>query len=174
MLNNDDQLEFEADGYDDDEDTQKDRYLTFRLASEEYAVEIRYVTEIIGIQKITEVPDVDTFIKGVINLRGKIIPVVDVRLRFRLAPKEYGDRTCIVVVEMSDTTVGLIVDEVSEVLTIPEAQVSPPPKTTKGSQSRYIQGIGKVGEQVKIILNVSRLLNDEELEELHELHEMST
>jgi purine-binding chemotaxis protein CheW len=164
MLNN--ERDIDTDDLLDDEDTQKDRYLTFRLAEEEYAVEIRFVTEIIGIQRITEVPDVDAFIKGVINLRGKIIPVIDVRLRFHLQPKEYGDRTCIIVVDMNGTSVGLIVDEVSEVLLIPETNVSEPPKTTKGSQSRYIQGIGRVGENVKIILNINRLLSDEELEQI--------
>jgi purine-binding chemotaxis protein CheW len=164
VLNN--ERDIDNDDLLDDEDTQKDRYLTFRLAEEEYAVEIRFVTEIIGIQRITEVPDVDAFIKGVINLRGKIIPVIDVRLRFHLEPKVYGDRTCIIVVDMNGTSVGLIVDEVSEVLLIPEANVSEPPKTTKGSQSRYIQGIGRVGENVKIILHINRLLSDEELEQI--------
>jgi purine-binding chemotaxis protein CheW len=148
----------------EEEDTQKDKYLTFHLANEDYALEIKFVTEIIGVQKITEVPDMPDFVKGVINLRGKVIPVVDVRIRFRLEPIPYGDRTCIIVVDIDDTSIGLIVDEVSEVLNIPENQVDPPPQTSKGAKSRYIQGIGKVGEQVKIILNVQKLLNDDELE----------
>lgn len=158
----------QTDNFDDDieledEDTQKDRYLTFRLAPEEYGVEIRYVTEIVGIQKITDVPDTEEYIRGVINLRGKIIPVIDVRTRFHLEPKEYADRTCIIVVDVSGTNVGLIVDEVLEVVNIPEAQVSEPPRTSKGSQSKYIQGIGKIGESVKILLNIDRILNDEEM-----------
>jgi purine-binding chemotaxis protein CheW len=149
--------------YDDDEDTQKDMFLSFRLDSEEYAIEIRYVTEIVGIQKITEVPDTEEFIKGVINLRGKIIPVLDVRLRFRLAPRDYTDRTCTIVVDMNSVAIGLIVDEVSEVLNIPESEISEAPKTNKGTRSRFIQGIGKVGEDVKIILNIDSILNDAEL-----------
>ena len=153
----------------EDEDTQKDKFLTFHLASEDYAVEIKYVTEIIGIQKITEVPEMPVYVKGVINLRGKVIPVIDVRLRFKLPPKEYGDRTCIVVVDIVGNAIGLIVDEVSEVLNIPENQVDPPPKTGKGSQSRYIQGIGKIGDTVKIVLNVEKLLNDSEIEEIKEI-----
>lgn len=168
MLNRDDRYEAEFEDF-DDEDTQKDKYLTFRLHPEEYGVEIRFVTEIIGIQKITEVPDVDTYVKGVINLRGKIIPVIDVRLRFHLPPREYGDRTCIVVVDVDSSPVGLIVDEVSEVVNIPEANISAPPKTSKNADGKYVQGIGKVGDSVKIILNIQQMLNEEQLEQLSEI-----
>ena len=145
----------------DEEDTQKDKYLTFRLGSEEYGIEIKYIIEIIGIQKITAVPNIKSYIKGIINLRGIINPVVDVRMRFNLAPREYDDRTCIIVVELNNISLGLIVDEVSEVINIPPDKISPPPQTNKGSQSHFLQGIAKVGEQVKIILNIDRLLYDE-------------
>ncbi len=148
----------------DDEDAQKDKYLTFHLAKEDYGVEIRHVTEIIGIQRITEVPDMSDFVRGVINLRGKIIPVIDVRTRFKLPPREYDDRTCIIVVNINDMAVGLVVDEVSEVANIPEDQVEPPPRTGKGTNGRFIQGMGKIGEEVKILLDVSKLLHDEELD----------
>lgn len=147
----------------DDEDTQKDKYLTFHLAGEDYGIDIAYVTEIIGIQKITEVPDMPDFIKGVINLRGKVIPVMDVRARFKLASRAYDERTCIVVVEINATAVGLVVDQVSEVADIPESQVEPPPKTGKGAGSRYLKGMGKIDDQVKILLNVETLLHEEEL-----------
>jgi purine-binding chemotaxis protein CheW len=153
----------EDDDFFEEEDTQKDKYLTFRLANEDYGIEICYVTEIIGIQKITEVPDMPDYVRGVINLRGKVIPVIDVRTRFKLEPMAYGDRTCIVVVDINQSVIGLIVDEVSEVIGIPSANIDPAPKTGKGTKSRFIQGIGKVGEQVKIILHVGQLLNDEEL-----------
>ena len=146
----------------DAEDTQKDKYLTFRLAEEEYAIEIRFVVEIIGIQRITEVPDSEPFVRGVINLRGKIIPVIDVRLRFNLQERPYDDRTCIIIVEFEDTMVGLIVDEVSEVMDIPAEQVSDPPKTFKGNKGRYIQGLGRVGEEVKMILEIWTLLSDKQ------------
>jgi purine-binding chemotaxis protein CheW len=149
--------------YDDDEDTQKDKYLTFHLAGEDYGIDIAYVTEIIGIQKITEVPDMPPFIKGVINLRGKVIPVMDVRLRFNMAAKEYGERTCIIVVDIGGTAVGLVVDEVREVADIPESQVEPAPNTGKGKSSRYLKGMGKMDDEVKILLNVEKLLYDEEL-----------
>ncbi len=152
----------------EDEDTQKDKYLTFHLAKEDYGIEIRFVTEIIGIQTITKIPEMPDFIKGVINLRGKVIPVMDVRTRFKLSTREYDERTCIIVVDINDTTVGLVVDEVNEVMNIPESEVEPPPKTTGKKGSRFLQGIGKVENDVKIILNISQLLYEEELERLVE------
>ena len=152
--------------YDEDEDTQKDKYLTFHLAGEDYGIDIAFVTEIIGIQKITEVPDMPEFIRGVINLRGKVIPVMDVRLRFNLKERDYDERTCIVVVDIDNTAVGLVVDEVSEVADIPEKDVEPPPQTGKGQRSRYLKGMGKMDEAVKILLDVEKLLHDEELEQL--------
>lgn len=158
-------LELEEDMFDDDdEDAQKDKYLTFHLAKEDYAVEIRFVTEIIGIQRITEVPDMPDFVRGVINLRGKIIPVIDVRTRFKLESRDYDDRTCIIVVDINDMSVGLVVDEVSEVANIPENQVEPPPRAASGQRGRFIQGMGKMGEDVLIILDVSKLLYAEEMD----------
>ena len=150
----------------DDEDTMKDKYLTFHLAGEDYGIDIAYVTEIIGIQKITEVPDMPNFVKGVINLRGKVIPVMDVRLRFLLSERDYDERTCIVVVDINGTAVGLVVDQVNEVADIPEGDVEPPPRTTKGTSSRYLKGMGKVEEEVRILLNVDKLLYEEEMEQL--------
>ena len=161
-------IDRDDDFYDEDEDAQKDKYLTFHLAGEDYGIEIRYVTEIIGIQKITEVPDMPDFIRGVINLRGKVIPVMDVRTRFRLPSREYDERTCIIVVDINESSVGLVVDEVREVADIPEAQVEPPPATGQTKGGSYIQGLGKLDNEVKIILNVNRLLNDGELEPLIE------
>jgi purine-binding chemotaxis protein CheW len=155
------------DDYDeDDEDTQKDKFLTFQVGSEEFGIEIRHVTEIIGLQKITDVPDMPDFIKGVINLRGKVIPVMDVRSRFKMETRDYDDRNCIVVVNINDKAVGLVVDRVSEVADIPESQVEPPAQIGSGTSSRYIQGMGKIGEEVKILLDVDRLLYGEELESL--------
>ena len=150
----------------ENEDTQKDKYLTFHLADEDYGIEIRYVIEIIGIQKITDVPDMPSFIRGVINLRGKVIPVMDIRARFNLPDRGYDDRTCIVVVNDSETDVGLVLDEVSEVADIPEANVESPPKTGKAGGSRYIQGMGKINKDVKILLDVHKLLFSEEMMEI--------
>lgn len=148
------------------EDTQKDKFLTFILGNEFYGIEIKYVTEIVGMQPITEVPELPDYIRGIINLRGKIIPVMDVRLRFKKPLREYNDRTCIIVVDIRDISIGLIIDSVSEVLSIPGEDIVPPPEVNKGHNNRYIKGIGKVGNDVKIILDCDKLLNDEEADSL--------
>lgn len=147
----------------EDEDSMQGKYLTFRLAREDYGIEIRHVTEIIGIQKITELPDMPDYIKGVVNLRGKVIPVMDVRSRFNLPPRAYDPRTCIVVVNIDNTTTGLVVDEVSEVVDIPALQVEPAPRAGRGNGQGYIQGMGKIGSGVKILLAVERLLFDNDV-----------
>lgn len=149
-----------------DEDTQKGKYLTFVLGNESYGLEIQYVTEIIGIQEITSVPELPDYIKGIINLRGKIIPVMDVRTRFKKEFRKYDDRTCIIVVDIQEISVGLIVDAVSEVISIQEQEIVPPPDLNKGYGNRYIKGIGKVENTVKLLLDGNKLLNDEELQSL--------
>jgi purine-binding chemotaxis protein CheW len=163
-MNEEREMDLEA-----EEDTLVGKYLTFPLGAEEYGLEIRHVTEIVGIQRITEVPDMPPFVRGVINLRGKVIPVMDVRIRFGLAPKSYDDHTCIVVVNLNGVSVGLIVDTVSEVLSISENQIDPPPSVRKGESSRYIKGLGKIGESVKILLDIQQLLYDEELKQLDQV-----
>lgn len=149
-----------------EEDTQKGRFLTFSLGKETYGIEIRYVTEIIGIQAITEIPELPEYIKGIINLRGKIIPVMDVRLRFKKEPRAYNDRTCVIVIDIKDISIGLIVDSVSEVLSIPEEDIVEPPQMNKGFNNRYIKKIGKVGSDVKLLLDCEKLLTEDELESL--------
>ena len=146
------------------EDTQKDKYLTFHLAGEDYGIEICYVIEIIGIQSITDVPDMPAFIRGVINLRGKVIPVMDVRARFGLPDRDYDERTCIIVINVDSTEVGLVVDEVSEVADIPESQVEPAPRTNKNTESSFIQGMGKMNNRVKILLDAHKLLFSGEMQ----------
>lgn len=145
------------------------KYLTFFLASEVYGVEIAYVTEIIGIQMITNIPEMPDYIKGVINLRGKVIPVMDIRTRFHMDQREYDERTCIIVVNISGTTVGLVVDEVSEVSDIPEDQIESPPMGHQGKGNAFIKGLGKSGDAVKILLNVNALIKDEDLEAILEI-----
>ncbi len=166
MSSNQDPFDFDDDLF-DDEDTQKDRYLTFRIASEDYGIAIANVTEIIGIQSITEIPEMPDHIKGVINLRGKVIPVMDVRIRFKLPPREYDERTCIIVVEIDGTSIGLVVDTVNEVADIPEDDVEPPPKS-KHKGGNYIMGIGKIDKEVKILLDINKILYEEELETISE------
>jgi purine-binding chemotaxis protein CheW len=151
----------------DEEDTQEGKYLTFSLGNEEYGIEIRHVTEIIGIQNVTELPDVPHYVKGVINLRGKVIPVVDVRLRFGLPERDYDERTCIVVVNINKMSLGMIVDSVSEVMDIPATDIQPPPRVNQGESSTFLQGLGKVSDEVKILLDVRRLFfDDAELEQI--------
>ena len=151
------------------EDTQHGRFLTFSIGHEIYGIEIRYVTEIIGIQPITEIPEVPDCVKGIINLRGKIIPVIDVRLKFKKDAVEYNDRTCIIVIDIKEVSIGLIVDNVVEVLSITDENIVDPPDYKTGFQSRYIKGIGKVGTEVKLLLDSEKLLKDEEIEVLDKI-----
>ncbi|NJD01915.1 MAG: purine-binding chemotaxis protein CheW [Ruminiclostridium sp.] len=144
-----------------EEDTQKGKFLTFTLGNESYGIEIRYVTEIIGIQPVTEVPELPAYIMGIVNLRGKIIPVMDVRLRFKKTFMEYNDRTCVIVIDIRDISIGLIVDSVSEVLSIPDAEIVDPPDVSR-SGNKFVKGIGKVGNEVKLVLDCDKLLNDDD------------
>lgn len=148
------------------EDTQRGKYLTFKIGNEDYGIEISHVTEIIGIQEITNVPELPDYLKGIINLRGKIIPVMDVRLRFKKEPIEYNDRTCVIVIDINDISIGLIVDTVSEVLNINEENIVPPPDVKTGFHNRYVKGIGKVEDKVKLLLDCEKILSEEELDEL--------
>lgn len=138
------------------EDSQRDLYLTFHLHSEEYGIAINHVTEIIGIQEITNVPDMPDFIKGVINLRGLVIPVMDVRLRFGLPERDYDERTCIIVVEVDEQTTGLVVDRVEEVVEIHVEQIESVPN--HDAENNYIGGLGKIGDDIKILLDVESLV----------------
>ena len=149
------------------EDTQRGKFLTFSVGKESYGIEIKFVTEIIVIQEITEVPELPDYVKGIINLRGKIIPVIDVRIRFKKEPKEYNDRTCIVVVDIKEIYVGLIVDNVSEVITIDDSNIVLPPNIKTGFNNRYVRGIGKTQDGIKLLLDCEKILNDEELEGLN-------
>ncbi len=135
------------------------RYLTFAVGSEDYGIEITYISEIIMVQAITEVPELPAYIKGIINLRGKILPVMDVRLRFNKEPQEYTDRTCIIVVMMDTTSVGLIIDAVREVMDIADEDITSP-SVSSGFSNRYISGIAKTPSGVKLMLNLEHLVSD--------------
>ncbi len=151
-----------------EEDTQKNKFLIFSLESESYGIEIRHVTEIIGLQPITQVPEMPEYIMGIINLRGKIIPVMDVRLRFNKESREYNDRTCVIVIDINDVPMGLIIDSVSEVISITRENIVQPPRLYS-ERDRYINGIGKVEEDVVLLLDSNRLLNEEESENLADM-----
>jgi purine-binding chemotaxis protein CheW len=147
-------------------------YLTFDVQDEEYAVNIAYVTEIVGLQRISEVPDVPEYIKGVINLRGKVISVMDMRLRFGLPWREYDDRTPIIVLELDDPStgsgqvpIGLVVDQVTDVISLSPESIALPPrwKGADEQESTVIKGLGKRDDGVSIILDVPRLLSAQDV-----------
>ena len=142
-----------------DENDINDMYLTFGLGSEEYGIGINFVTEIVGMQRVMEVPDVPAFIKGVINLRGKVIPVMDVRKRFNMPEEVYNERTVIIVLDINGVLIGLIVDNVSEVMEIPENHIDQPPQFGANREG-VIRGLGKQGNKVAILLDAQRLISE--------------
>ena len=146
------------------------KYLTFTLAEEDYGISIKKVREIIGMMPVTKVPQTNAFMKGVINLRGKVIPVTDLRPRFGMEEIEYTDRTCIVIVEVVATQgtvqMGIIVDTVSEVLNIQEDDVESPPDLGAGNRTRYILGMAKMEETAKILIDIDKVLGEDSLKEL--------
>ena len=146
----------------DAEDTQHGRFLTFQLGNEIFGIEISYVTEIIGMQEITAVPEVPIYIKGIINLRGKIIPLIDVRLKFHKEEAPYNDRTCIIVININDVSAGLIVDQVTEVCAIQDQDIAPPLDNRTGIENKYIKGIGKVNKGVTLLLDCEKILTTDE------------
>ena len=155
-------------------DKQKGKYMTFLSGNEYFGLKIQYVSEIIQFQAVTEIPRTEDYIKGLINLRGKVIPVIDVRLRFKQEPFEYNDRTCIIVINVKSTVVGLIVEKIAEVVEIKEENILPPPSMGRADKShhKYIYGIGKIGDTVKLLLDPEKLLDDDELSSLEQTSEM--
>lgn len=151
-------------GQGDNSDTQKGKYMTFKSGQEYFGLEIQYVQQIIQYQTVTMIPETEDYIKGLINLRGRIIPVVDVRLRFKQGQCEYNDKTCILVINLRSTTVGLIVEQIAEVVELKEDNILPPPSIGRGDKghNKYVYGIGKVGNTVKLLLDPEKLLYDED------------
>lgn len=147
---------------DRDEDTLMGKYLVFSMGTEQFGIEIRHITEIIGIQPITSVPEMPPYIKGITNLRGKIIPVMDARIRFGQAYREYDDRTCIIVIDSNQVTTGLIVDRVVEVVILGDEDIVPSTDISN-SGSKLIKGYGKAGSKVLLLLDCQKLLADETL-----------
>jgi len=149
------------------------KYLTFSLAGEEYGINILKIKEIIGLLPITTVPQTPRFVKGVINLRGKVIPVIDLRLKFGMDPMAYGERTCIVVVETEGTSgtilIGNVVDSVSEVLNIKGGDIEDPPAFGTRLDTSAILGMAKMDGDVKILLDIDEVLNVEELTGVEEI-----
>ena len=155
-------------------DEQKGKYMTFKSGNEFFGLGIEYVSEIIQFQSVTAIPETEDYIKGLINLRGKVIPVIDVRLRFKQPPLEYNDRTCIIVIIVKDMMVGLIVEQIAEVVEIADDNILPPPTIGRGDKghNKYVYGIGKVGDTVKLLLDPDKLLNDQDLSLVESANEM--
>ena len=143
--------------------------VTFRIGEEEFGVDILLVQEIIRKMNITRVPRAPDFVEGVINLRGKVIPIIDLRKRFGLETKEYDKNTRFIVIEINDMIVGFVVDSVSEVLRIPSDTVEPPPPVVSGLDSEYISGVGKLEDRLLILLDLDRLLSREEKTQLSQV-----
>ena len=148
------------------------KYLTFCLANEEYGIGILKIKEIIGMMPITTVPQTPDFVKGVINLRGKVIPVLDLRRRFGMEPMNYTERTCIIVVEIAGSAgnvmIGVVVDSVSEVLSIKADVIEKTPTFGTKLKTDYILGMAKIGKGVKILLDIDRVLTEEDIIQLEQ------
>lgn len=146
------------------------KYLTFKLANETYGIEILKVQEIIGLMSITSIPRTPNFVRGVINLRGKVIPVIELRKKFDMETVEDTDHTCIIVVQVMGTngpiTMGVIVDEVSEVIDITDNQIESAPSFGASIDTAFIMAMGKLGEVVVILLDIDKILTTNEIQGL--------
>lgn len=147
-------------------DMQSNKYLTFLIENQYYAFPIRDVLEIIEVQNSTPVPEFPEYVKGIINLRGRIIPIIDVRLRFHKAEAEYTERTCIIVVSIAGADIGFIVDTVDEVIDIEGDNISAAPAITNDRSTKYITGVGKVNGRIILLLDANKMLNEEEVSSL--------
>ncbi len=145
------------------------KFLTFQLKGEEYGLEILKVREIIGLMDITTVPQTPAYVQGVINLRGQIIPVIDLRLKFGIDKENYNNKTCIIVVDVNDVLMGIAVDTVSEVMDINSENIEGTPSFGSKINTNYILGMGKVEGKVKILLAIDKILTSEELVLMEEM-----
>ncbi len=149
---------------DEDEDTLENRYLTFKIMEEEYAIPVVFVKEIVGVPKITHIPEMPSYMKGTVNLRGIVFPVIDLRVRFGFSETQYTDRTCVVVIEFGNKSIGFIVDEVHESIEIRPENIEHPPRLGGVSGGGYVRGIGKdASGGVKIVIDVEALLKEDEV-----------
>jgi purine-binding chemotaxis protein CheW len=148
-------------------DQRAGKYLTFQLGNEEFAIQVLRVREIMGVQEITAVPHTPEYVKGVINLRGKVIPVVDLRLKFGLPEMQYSQRTCIIVVQIHSESqkvlIGVIVDAVSEVLTLQAGEIENTPDFGNGVATPYLLGMAKIKGKVKILLDIDIVLSAQDV-----------
>ncbi len=140
---------------------QEGKYLTFALGKEDYGLEILKVREIIGRTDITLVPQVPDYVKGVINLRGKVIPVINLRLKFGMEEIADTSETCIIIVTLDDVLIGIMIDRVKDVLDINLKDIEPPPNLGSGVKSEFLLGIGKVNDSIKMLLNIDYIVGED-------------
>ena len=145
--------------------------ISFMVGKEEYGLEILNVKEVIRIREITKIPKAPVFVKGIINLRGDVIPIIDLREKFGLETKEYTTMTRVIIVEVDGKSIGMVVDSVSQVIRIEKDQVEPPPSLIGGISAEYLRGVGKLGERLIIMLNIDRILTVDEKIELTKMEE---
>lgn len=148
-------------GLQEETNEETDKYLTFSIGEEQFGLAIEFVDDIIGVQEITKVPNQPHYLKGVINLRGIIIPVIDIRLRFGKEERTYDDRTCIIVVSIDEAAVGIVVDTVLEVVNIAESSIATPPSFDEEGAKQYMRGIGNYNDHVVIIIDCYELIREE-------------
>lgn len=146
-----------------------EKFLTFLIDSQFYAFHISDVVEIIGMVEITPVPEFPDYAKGIVNLRGILIPIIDVRLRFSKNEMDYNERTCIIILNLNGTQVGFIVDTVDEVIDIDKSHISGVPKLSDAKTRKFIEGVGKLTNKIVMIVNAQKMLNDEEIKGLESM-----
>lgn len=146
----------------------KDKYLTFWTSDQIFGVSIADVVQIVQMQPVTEVPEFPDYAKGIITLRGLIIPIIDVRARFHMPQKEYDDRTCIIVCSMNDNFIGFIVDRVDEVTRIPKSEISPPPTLANENIAEYLRGVSQRDKQLILLMDMKKFISQKHIEKLTE------
>lgn len=148
---------------------EKVKVVVFRLKDEEYGVEVDQVKSIERMESITRVPNTPSFVKGVINLRGVVIPVINLRSRFQMEEEDYTDSTRIVIVHVNEMEVGLIVDAALDVLDVPLDAIEPPPEVVGGIEAAYLRGMAKLEDRLLVLLNLDRVLSPEELKQVEQM-----
>jgi purine-binding chemotaxis protein CheW len=144
----------------ENENTLRGKYLTFYLDGQCYGFDIEYILEIIGVQGVTRVPKIPHYIIGITNLRGKVIPVIDMRLRFDKARRDYDAKTCVIVVEVNEEVVGLVVDAIDEVVDIADNHISPPPMGAADYTGNFLKGVAQEKGRVRLLLDCEKILNE--------------
>lgn len=152
--------------------TNEIKVIVFRLKDEEYGVEVNQVRSIERMQHITRVPRTPEFVKGVINLRGVVTPIINLRSRFDLEEEGYTDNTRIIIVAVGDMEVGLIVDAANDVIDVPQDIIEPPPEVVGGIESNYLRGVAKLENRLLILLNLDKVLTPEELKQMKKIEEV--